>query len=101
MREDFKEEQIWKTEQKNRESDARSIQKQLNQATAMIKVAEYGVDSWKKLLAWGVEAKIFTPIEISFLKTAIQMEQGKFPSERQCAKILQILEKARLESYPD
>lgn len=100
MREDFKQELIWKTEQKNRESDARSIQKQLNQASAMIKVAEYGADGWKKVLAWGLDAKIFTPMEISLLKTAVEMENSKFPSERQCARILQILEKARMESYP-
>ena len=90
----------WKTEQKNRESDARSIQKQLNQARAMIKVAKYGADGWKKVLAWGLDAKIFTPMEISLLKTAVEMENSKFPSERQCARILQILEKARMESYP-
>ena len=100
LREDFKQELIWKTEQKNRESDARSIQKQLNQASAMIKVAEYGADGWKKVLAWGLDAKIFTPMEISLLKTAVEMENSKFPSERQCARILQILEKARMESYP-
>ena len=100
LREAFKQELIWKTEQKNRESDARSIQKQLNQASAMIKVAEYGADGWKKVLAWGLDAKIFTPMEISLLKTAVEMENSKFPSERQCARILQILEKARMESYP-
>lgn len=52
------------------------------------------------MLKWGVENHVLTPTDISFVKTAIAMEQGKFPSEKQCTKIMQILEKARIESYP-
>ena len=63
-------------------------------------IRDSGAAGWKKVLTWGLDAKIFTPMEISLLKTAIEMENGKFPSERQCARILQILEKARMESYP-
>ena len=66
----------------------------------MILVAQYGVEKWKALLQWGIANRIFTPQDISFLKVAIAMEKGKFPSEKQCSRILQILEKAREESYP-
>lgn len=79
---------------------ARKEQRQENKASAMIQVAEYGVENWKKVLDWGVSNRIFTPQEISFLKSAIAMESGKFPSEKQCGRILQILEKAREESFP-
>ena len=67
----------------------------------MIEVAEYGAENWKKLLQWGMANHVLNPTDISFLRTAIAMEKGKFPSEKQCAKILQVLEKARIESYPD
>lgn len=86
--------------QKEAERDAKSIQKQDNKVSAMVAVAEYGVDRWKELLQWGINNRVLSPVDISFLKTALAMEQGKFPSEKQCAKILQVLEKARLESYP-
>ena len=79
---------------------AKKEQRQVNSASAMIQVAEYGVENWKAVLSWGITNRVFTPQDISFLKTAIAMESGKFPSEKQCARILQVLEKAREESYP-
>ena len=79
---------------------AKKEQRKVNSASAMIQVAEYGVENWKAVLSWGISNRVFTPQDISFLKTAIAMESGKFPSEKQCARILQVLEKAREESYP-
>ena len=79
---------------------AREVQKQDNKVSAMVTVAEYGTENWKALLKWGVENRVLTPMDISFVKAAIAMEQGKFPSEKQCTRIMQILEKARIESYP-
>ena len=66
----------------------------------MIQVAEFGIDNLKALLTWGIQNRVFTPQDILFLKAAIAMETGKFPSEKQCARILQVLAKAREESYP-
>lgn len=66
----------------------------------MIQVSQFGVEKWKELLAWGISNHVFSPQDISFIKAAIAMERGKFPSEKQCAKIIQILQKAREESYP-
>lgn len=66
----------------------------------MIRAAEYGVENWKALLAWGIQNHIFHPQDISFLKTAIAMESGKFRGEKQYGRILQVLEKAREESRP-
>ena len=85
---------------KEAEKMAREIQKQDNKVSAMVTVAEYGTENWKSLLKWGIENHVLTPVDISFVKTAIAMEQGKFPSEKQCLNIMQILEKARTESYP-
>ena len=76
-------------------------QKEINKANAMIEVANYGVQKWKNLKQWGIQNHIFNSSDISFLNTAIGMERGNFPSDRQCVKILKVLEKAREESYPD
>ena len=86
--------------QKEAERAAKSTQRQDNKVSAMVAVAEYGVDGWRRLLQWGIDNRVLSSVDISFLKTALTMEQGKFPSEKQCARILQVLEKAREESYP-
>lgn len=98
--EGFVKELVGASEVAEEKKSARKGQKLENNASAMIQVAEYGIDKWKTLLAWGIQNRIFTPQEISFLKVAIAMENGKFPSEKQCSRILQILNKAREESYP-
>lgn len=96
----FKKELSSTAEEAEAKRNAKQEQKQENSASAMIQVAEYGLDNWKALLAWGIQNRIFNPQDISFIKAAIAMETGKFPSEKQCARILQVLEKAREESWP-
>lgn len=100
LSEQFKKELASVSEEAEAKKSARKEQKQENSASAMIQVAEFGIDNWKALLTWGIQNRVFTPQEISFLKVAIAMETGKFPSEKQCARILQVLAKAREESYP-
>ena len=99
--EQFIKELAYASDDKEEKKQAKKEQQQENKASAMIQVAEYGVEKWKRVLEWGVANRIFTPQDISFLKAAIAMETGKFPSEKQCSRILQILEKAREESFPD
>lgn len=101
LRQDFISELAYASDQKADRKEAKQEQRQQNKASAMIEVAEYGVENWKKLLQWGTANHVLNPTDISFLRAAIAMEKGKFPSEKQCAKILQVLEKARIESYPD
>lgn len=96
----FKKELVSTVEETSAKKSARQEQKQENSASAMIQVAEYGVENWKALLSWGIQNRVFTPQEISFLKAAVAMETGKFPSEKQCGRILQVLAKAREESWP-
>ena len=79
---------------------AKKDQRQANNVSAMIQVANYGTENWKAVLQWGIANRVLTPQDISFIKTAIAMESGRFPSEKQCIRILQILEKVREESYP-
>lgn len=83
------------------EKDAKVEQKEISKANAMIQVANYGIENWKKVQKWGIENNIFSATDLSFLKAAIAMEKGKFPTDRQCVKILGVLQKARDESYPD
>jgi len=90
-----------KEEEKEDQRAAKKDQKRSNNVSAMIQIAEYGVPKWKNLLEWGMTNRIFSATEISFVRTAIAMEMGKFPSEKQCARILQVLNRARTEGFPE
>lgn len=98
--EQFKAELNYKSLEKEASNQARKEQKEQDSASAMIRVAEYGAENWKKVLDWGVANRIYSAKEISLLKTATSMN-SKFPSEKQCVQILKILDKAREESYPE
>lgn len=98
---EFLAELVLKSEEKEDNRAAGKEQKLQNSASTMIQVANYGVAGWKALLEWGTAEHVFTPQDISFLRVAIAMEKGKFPSEKQCARIMQVLEKARTEGYAD
>lgn len=97
---EFADELIYKSQEQERAKDARVEQKQMNKVSAMVDVANFGVENWKYLLQWNSTHCILSPIDVNFINTAIAMERGKFPSEKQCAAILKILEKARLEGFP-
>lgn len=85
---------------KEQEKDARKGQKEINKINAMVEVANFGTENWKYLLNWNESHYALQPTDISFVKAAIAMEKGKFPSEKQCAIILKVLEKARMEGFP-
>lgn len=84
---------------KENKREAKKNQKALNDTNAMIKVANFGIENWKLLNNWNREHKVLTPIEMNFVDLAIAMEKGKFPSEKQCIRILRVLDKARDESF--
>ena len=74
-------------------------EKEFREMDATVTVVEYGVDFWKEVLDWGNQEKIWNIQDKSFLKVAINMLK-KMPSDKQSIKILQVLDKARLESFP-
>jgi len=75
-------------------------QKRENEMNALLKVYEHGSAFWREVYNWGVQENIWNIQDVSFLKLAIAIDQGKVPSDKQAAKILQLLEKARVESFP-
>ena len=75
----------------------RKIENEINSEMEVIKL---GSEFWAKLLIWGKERKIISPIEESILKVAASFETtGKTPSARQCNSLLKIKEKAYDEGY--
>ena len=82
----------------NETKAAKREQKSINKLQAPIEVANYGQSAWNELLQWGKENRLVTPLEEDFLHVAANMNK-KFPSDKQCVKILEIREKLRMEGY--
>lgn len=100
LNEDFKNELQPKFISEERKKDEKRDRKLTDNVEKMKLVYEFGVDNWKYLLRWNEQQKVLNMKEIDFIKTAIAIEKGKFPSEKQCVKIIEVLEHAREESFP-
>lgn len=80
---------------------ARSEQRLANQLSVLVEVAEYGEnDGWDNLLNWLKTHPVVSPSEKNLITLAKRMDGGLLTSERQCAKLLKVLEKCRVEGYP-
>ncbi|MBC3887804.1 AIPR protein [Acetobacterium paludosum] len=76
----------------------RKVQKMVNGIEAQKQVVGLGVNYWKKIATWGLDKNLFSPKEMSLLKTAIEMEI-KLPTEKQCASVLEIKGKSENEGF--
>lgn len=86
--------------QKNTQKQGKKDQKLMNGIEAQTFVYNYGVDKWKKLVEWNSTHHVLSPVELEFVDVAISIEKNRIPSEKQCPKIIQILNKARENGYP-
>ncbi|MGL5384168.1 MAG: AIPR family protein [Culicoidibacterales bacterium] len=66
-----------------------------------IDVYNLGCDFWKDVHTWGVQQRIWTGKDQEFLDLAIQFSNGvKMITDKQAMMIMNVLDKAREESYP-
>ena len=86
--------------QKNTQKQGKKDQKLMNGIEAQTFVYNYGVDKWKKLVEWNSTHHVLSPVELEFVNVAVSIEKNRIPSEKQCPKIIQILNKARENGYP-
>ncbi len=80
--------------------DARQTQKLTNKLSSMVDVVNYGVDGWEKLLLWNADHRILSPAELHLIKMSKNMDGSIISSEKQCERVLKILEKCRVEGFP-
>lgn len=73
-------------------------QKILNGIQAQTAVFKAGVDFWKKACAWGEERELLTQTEIGILAASAALDR-RMPSEKQCIRSMEILEKLHSEGY--
>jgi len=86
------EEEFIKKDAKSQQSIATGIQLQT-------RVIELGAGYWRKIDEWGHERQLVSPDDRSFLSVAIAMPR-KLPTEKQCARLLQIKARLEEEGYP-
>jgi hypothetical protein len=98
---EFTNELISKVEKIQEERNEISKQRLTNRLNKQIEVVTMGGQYWKDMFMWGDRNKLLTPMEKSLLLLAAEIDKGNVPSDRQAAKILDIRERLRKESYPE
>ena len=93
--EEFLEELISTDERREAARDARGEQRMLNGIEAQIAVVNAGSSFWTDVLKWGQEKELLTPKEAGVLRAAAS--PVRTPTERQCSKALEILNKLQSE----
>ncbi|MBF0841007.1 AIPR family protein [Staphylococcus lentus] len=83
----------------NKDKEAKKNEKLNSEMNALVEVFEYGSEFWKEVYKWGELENIWNIQDKDFLNLAVNIDK-KVPSDRQAIKILQVLEKARVESFP-
>ena len=69
---------------------------------AMIEVSHIDKSLWNNLKSWSINHRVLTQKELDFVDCAIKIHtKGIFPSGKQCIKILETLNRARLEGFPE
>ena len=87
-------------ERENDRRRAKEDQKLANQLSSLVSVVNYGADGWKALLSWNASHRVLTPSEIHWIELAERMDGGLITSERNCSRVLKILDKCRTEGFP-
>lgn len=86
---------------KDDERDGRKDRKMTNGIECQIEVVQKGAEFWRRVALFMMEKKLLTEKEMGILQTAVSMDKGKAPSDKQSVIILNLLEKARDEGFND
>lgn len=90
----FKKHMITKEELDYENKESKKEQKIDNEMEMLKKLYKFTPEQWKEIQDWGIEKKQLIPEEIKFLNL---IPSGKYPSDKQSKKIVQILSKLEEE----
>ena len=82
------------------QADASRDQRRDNSIEAQSAVVNAGPDFWNRVHDWGLKRQLFSPVEGSIVEVAVSMP-SKVPSEKQCARLLEILYRLQEEGFPE
>jgi hypothetical protein len=94
--EEFWEELVSIDEVKSEKKDARKVQKIDNGISDQMRVIEIGAAGWSRILTEGARRNLLTEKDIGILRVAEKIP-SRIPSERQCAVLMEILDRAASE----
>lgn len=97
--EGFKKQLISKAKVREKQKEARKLQKIDNGIEAQTKVFELGDSFWKKCLSWTKEQKIFSEKDLQILAIAAQIP-NKIPTEKQSIYLTGLLDQLANEACP-
>ena len=86
-------------EKRARTTDARREQRLLNGIEAQTAVVEAGAPFWSDVLTWGSEHRLLSEIDRGVLEVAARIPRD-VPSDRQCIRIVQVMQRLDEEGYP-
>jgi hypothetical protein len=79
--------------------DARTQQSIATGIQIQTRVLELGSGYWRATQAWGRQHGVLSPDDDSILSVAVAMPR-KIPTEKQCARLVQIKARLEEEGYP-
>lgn len=82
-------------EHKSIQKEAKKEQRSTNKINNSIAVVNLGSDFWQNLYNWNETNNVFSEKEISILRIATEIDNGKIPSDAQSKVLVSMLEKAR------
>jgi hypothetical protein len=97
--EEFEAELLSREEQLTEKRTARSTQKLDNGIEAQSRILAIPASKWLAVRELLAAKRLLTPKEVGILNIAMKIPT-QIPSEKQCAVLLDVLEKARLEAIP-
>ena len=86
-------------EQHDADRTAKREQRQLNSVETQIAVVSAGPAFWADVLAWGSERKLLSDTDTGVLRV-VAGDTGRTPSDRQCKRAAETLERLQAEGYP-
>lgn len=75
--------------------------KMVNGIETQANVIRKGSKFWKELGGFMLARKLLNPKEMGILQTAVDMDKGKIPSEKQAVVLMGLLEKAKDEGFSE
>ena len=82
-------------EKKIIQKSSKKEQKTINKINNSIAVYNLGSNFWKNLYSWNENNKIFSEKELSILKIATEIDNGKIPTDAQSNILVNMLQKAK------
>lgn len=80
--------------------EARRKQKAYDTLKPTIEVVNFGQDGWNELLSWNAVHNVLLPSELNLIKKAAIFDGGLITSDRNCQRVIKLLEKCREEGFP-